>query len=212
MYKCILVINTNCYMSLKIGEVAKQLNVTIKTVRRWEAEGKITPQRVGNHRVYSLEDVENMRNFKRNRKHAFIIRKNVIYARINPNDDEQLLQKQVQFMQQLFPDYETITDTSSSLDFNRPGLQSLLERICKAEIGRIAVACPDRIGRSGQELFEEIAKIFGCEIVFVNNFETSPKSELVRDVIEFTKSASGRVNDLCKYADEMSNDKTLQQE
>ena len=36
---------------LRIGEVAKALGVSVDTLRRWEADGRITFQRVRNQRV-----------------------------------------------------------------------------------------------------------------------------------------------------------------
>lgn len=195
-------------MSVRTSDAAAFLGIHPQTLRKWEQQGKITPHRVNGQRRFYLKDLEPL---KGNQTNNFGNRTNVIYARGHPEDDKQFLQQQLQFMQTVFPDYEVITDTSSSLNFERPGLQTLLERICKNEIGRIAIAYPDRVGRYGEDLFRKIAQIFGCEIVSIDYIKASPESELVRDVIEITKSSSERVNDIFKFVREMSNDKTLEQ-
>ncbi|MFM5980691.1 MAG: recombinase family protein [Sphaerospermopsis kisseleviana] len=44
---------------LTIGQVAKQLNVTIKTLRLWDKEGKLVAVRTpGRHRMYWESDIE----------------------------------------------------------------------------------------------------------------------------------------------------------
>ena len=50
---------------LSITQVAEQLGVTTKTITRWEKAGKIKPAKRDwrGWRVYSLEDVEEMKGF-----------------------------------------------------------------------------------------------------------------------------------------------------
>lgn len=44
-----------------IGEAARRLGVAVGTVRRWEAEGKISSTRtIGNQRRYLVSDVEQL--------------------------------------------------------------------------------------------------------------------------------------------------------
>jgi DNA-binding transcriptional MerR regulator len=40
----------------RVGELADELGVTTRTLRFYEAQGLITPQRSGNSRVYSVRD------------------------------------------------------------------------------------------------------------------------------------------------------------
>lgn len=42
---------------LRIGEVAKALDVSIDTLRRWETEGRVTFVRRGNQRMLAAEDL-----------------------------------------------------------------------------------------------------------------------------------------------------------
>ena len=50
---------------LTIQQVAKILNVSTKTLRRWEKKGILIPQRSsGNYRLYTQDDIEILRNNK----------------------------------------------------------------------------------------------------------------------------------------------------
>jgi putative resolvase len=73
-------------------------------------------------------------------------------------------------------------------------------------IETIALSYKDRLCRIGFGIFEELAKIFRCEIVVINNIETSPEQELVEDLIAITTSFSARMHGLRKYKDKMSED------
>ena len=52
-----------------IADAAKRLGVSTKTLRRWEKQGKIIPQRTtGNQRRYSVSQIEELRNENGNKK------------------------------------------------------------------------------------------------------------------------------------------------
>jgi molybdopterin-binding protein len=42
---------------LRIGEVAQAVGVSVDTLRRWEAEGRVTFERRGNQRVLPVDDL-----------------------------------------------------------------------------------------------------------------------------------------------------------
>ena len=53
---------SNSAPSLRIGEAAEALGVSVATLRRWEAEGRIRPARSsGGQRTISLTEVERLR-------------------------------------------------------------------------------------------------------------------------------------------------------
>lgn len=46
-----------------ISQAAAQLGVSISSLRRWEAEGKVAPERTpGNDRRYTQEQIDQLRN------------------------------------------------------------------------------------------------------------------------------------------------------
>lgn len=182
---------------LKISDAAKELGVHPQTIRRWEKEGKITSNRtVNGQRRYQIEEINKL-------KKLTISGKGVIYCRVSSKKQEVDLQRQIEFMQKLYPDYELITDVCPGVTFKRQGLQTILERLSIRDIQTIAVAHKDRIARVGFTLFESIATIFGCKIIVVDDTTYSPEEELVEDLISLTTSFSARIHGLRKYTNKI---------
>lgn len=49
-------------MTYPIGQAAQKLGVSVDTLRRWEREGKLTPERnAAGHRRYTDEDIDALR-------------------------------------------------------------------------------------------------------------------------------------------------------
>src|SRR6267154_1184604 len=67
----------------KIGQAAKALGVSPSTLRRWERDGKITPERTeGSHRLYRLSQ------FKISKKLNVRERKTIAYGRVSSHDQK----------------------------------------------------------------------------------------------------------------------------
>src|SRR6202034_1642490 len=56
---------------LSIGEISRLTNVSPSTLRDWENHGIIRPLRQGNHRRYSMADVERVRAASELRRKSF---------------------------------------------------------------------------------------------------------------------------------------------
>ena len=105
-------------------------------------------------------------------------------------------------MQKLFPTFRVISDVGSGVNFKRSGLQAVLELMHKGDLKTIAISYKDRLCRIGFEIFEELSKLFGFEIITVNNIETSPEEELIKDLLAITTSFSARIHGLRKYGNQ----------
>ena len=78
----------------KICQAAKALGVSPSTLRRWEREGKITPERTeGSHRLYRLSQ------FKMAKKLNVRERKTIAYARVSSHDQKADLERQKKVFQ-----------------------------------------------------------------------------------------------------------------
>jgi DNA-binding transcriptional MerR regulator len=59
---------------LRIGDMAKQFGVTLRTLRFYEDKGLLTPKREGNARLYSSRDVTRLKLILLGRKVGFSLR------------------------------------------------------------------------------------------------------------------------------------------
>ena len=78
-----------------IGETAKALGVSVSTLRRWEAEGRLTPERTaGRQRRYDLSKLK---------PGLFAVlpaeRKTMAYARVSSYDQKEDLERQKQVLE-----------------------------------------------------------------------------------------------------------------
>ena len=183
-------------MKVSIGEAAKQLGVSIPTMRRWESEGKIQAVRTaGKHRRY---DVSSLRPGTQDTSPS-ITRVTIAYARVSSHDQKSDLERQVQRLESFCAArgwvYEVLNDLGSGLNYNKKGLRKLIQRICNEEVSRIVLTNKDRLLRFGSELIFAICERYGTEVVIINQGaeELSFEQELAEDVLEIITVFSARL-------------------
>ena len=66
------------------------------------------------------------------------------------------------------------------------------------------------MGVSGFDRFERFYNHYNCEIVVINNPDTSPQKELIDDLISIIHVFSCRIYGLRKYKKDISLDESLQ--
>lgn len=175
-------------VTVSIGEAAKELGVSVKTVRRWTDSGKLRSERSpSGHRRYFLSDIKRItpRDLKQ-----LDDRITINYARVSSHDQKADLIRQVQMLESYSSSngwqFETISDLGSGLNYNKKGLKKLLKRIMSGDVGRLVVTHKDRLLRFGSELVFAMCEEFETEVVIVNKSpeETNFEQELVTDIIE----------------------------
>ena len=80
--------------------------------------------------------------------------------------------------------YEIITDVGSGIDYSKPGLQTLLKKICSYDVDKIVIMDKGRLLRFGFELVESIAALHGCKIEVIDVSEKTEQQELVEDLVQ----------------------------
>ena len=181
-------------MKASIGKVAKELGVSRDTLRRWEVAGKIQSERTPRgHRRYDLAKLLGI--FPR--KTTFH-KNTLIYARVLSHDQKQDLEKQVQLLESFCTTngwtYEIIQDLGSGLNYQKRGLQKLLQKICTGQVDRLVLTHKDRLLRFGAELIFALCEQFGVEVTLINKTEnTSFEDDLVQDVLEIITVFSARL-------------------
>ncbi|GIW59519.1 MAG: hypothetical protein KatS3mg087_0644 [Patescibacteria group bacterium] len=184
-------------VTVSIGEAAKELGVSVDTIRRWADADKIKFVRApSGHRRFYLTDLKRLtpRELKQLDE-----RITINYARVSSHDQKQDLVRQVQVLESFSAangwQFETIQDLGSGLNYNKKGLQKLLKRIMQGDVGRLVLTHKDRLLRFGAELVFAMCEEFETEVVIVNKSheETTFEQELVQDMIELITVFSARL-------------------
>ncbi|OZH54622.1 DNA invertase [Hydrocoleum sp. CS-953] len=133
----------------------------------------------------------------------------VCYCRVSSNKQKDDLKRQIEFMQNQYPESEIIKDIGSGLNFKRKGLRTILDRILQGDKLKIIVACRDRLTRFGFELIQYLVEQNGGEIVVLDQTIHSPESEMVTDILSIIHVFSCRIHGLRKYKQKIKEDSDL---
>lgn len=179
---------------LSIGEAAEWLGVSPMTLRRWEASGKLMPERTaGNQRRYRLSQVDPTATSL-----PTPARKTLAYARVSSHDQKDDLERQKQVLElycaQQGWTFELVSDLGSGMNYYKKGLKRLLNEIIAGHVGRLVITHKDRLLRFGAELVFSICEAKEVEVVIVNKGEdTTFEEDLATDVLEIITVFSARL-------------------
>ena len=197
---------------IRLNEMAKRLNVSVKTLQRWDREGILVAKRTPTDRRYYTEDqyLEYIGSSTKSK------RKTIAYVRVSSTNQKDDLRSQITFIRNYVNGKgeildDVIEDIGSGLNYNRKHWNDLLlNQIPKGEIEKIYITYKDRFVRFGFDWFERFCNHYNCEIIVINNPDTSPQKELVDDLISIIHVFSCRIYGLRKYKKDISLDESLQ--
>jgi predicted site-specific integrase-resolvase len=177
---------------VKIGKAAKLLGVSVQTLRRWEKQQALLPDRKsdGGTRYYDLNKLEGIKE----PTHDLTI----AYARVSSHDQKEDLKRQSQLLEAYCSskgwNFELIEDLGSGMNYYKKGLKRLLELILNKKIRRLVILHKDRLLRFGAELIFALCQARQVEVVIVNQGEeASFEEELAKDVLEIITVFSARL-------------------
>ena len=203
--------NISNITNYKPKEFAELLNVTVKTLQRWDREKTLVANRTPtNRRYYTYDQYLQFKGIGRDADS----RKIVIYTRVSTKNQADDLENQVDFLQNyvnakgLIVD-EVIRDYGSGLNYNRKKWNQLLGEVMENKVKMIFVSHKDRFVRFGFDWFEKFCNKFNVEIVVVKNDKLSPHEELVQDIISILHVFSCRLYGLRKYKKQIEGDETI---
>ena len=203
--------NTSNIPNYKPKEFAELLNVTVKTLQRWDREKTLVANRTPtNRRYYTYDQYLQFKGIGRDTDS----RKIVIYTRVSTKNQADDLENQVNFLQQyvnakgLIAD-DIIRDYGSGLNYNRKKWNQLLGEVMENKIKMILVSHKDRFVRFGFDWFEKFCNKFNVEIVVVKNEKLSPHEELVQDIVSILHLFSCRLYGLRKYKKQIEGDEMI---
>lgn len=180
-------------MKLSIHEASKLIGVAVSTMRRWESEGRLIPERTeGGHRRYDRDSLLNYKYHKEN------IKLTVGYCRVSSSDQREDLSRQVKTVSDYCAakgyQFKIIQDLGSGLNYNKKGLKELIELICHKEIEKVVINYEDRLIRFGYEIIEQLCFINDVDIEIINYSEDkNHEEELVEDVLSVITVFSARL-------------------
>lgn len=169
-----------------ISQFAEKIGVTAHTLRVWHKEEKLIPAKItdGGTRYYSQEQLDNYFGIKRIQKEKKVIG----YCRVSSYKQKDDLERQTENVKKYMIakgyQFEIITDIGSGINYNKKGLNKLIEMIVSGEVSKIVILFKDRLIRFGYELIEKIGQLYGVEIEIIDNSEKSSEQELVEDMIQ----------------------------
>ncbi len=179
-------------------EASKILGVHWQTLRNWDANGTIETIRTpGGKRLYNVN-----KYLLENNKLEIVnnIRKKVCYCRVSTLGQKSDLIHQIELMKNKYPNYEIIQDISSGLNFNRPGLNKIIQMAINKEIEEVVIMYKDRLARFGFELIENIIKMSSNgKITILNDIDDTPEEELTKDLVSIINVFSAKLNGMRKY-------------
>ncbi|EEU78508.1 LOW QUALITY PROTEIN: transposase A, partial [Enterococcus faecalis Fly1] len=89
--------------------------------------------------------------------------------------------------------FDIIQDIGSGINYNKKGLNQLINRITNGEINKVVILYKDRLIRFGYELIENLCNKYGTEIEIIDNTEKIEEQELVEDLIQIVTVFSCRL-------------------
>lgn len=188
----------------KVGEFAKLLNVTVKTLQNWDKQGTLKAYRTPtNQRFYTEEQLNkilNLSNSNQMEKQGLKIG----YCRVSTHNQKNSLQNQEEYLRSytnakgVILD-EVFTDIGSGMDYNRENFNKILELVEARRISEIYVTYKDRFVRFGFDWFNNFCEKHGAKIIILNQPSTSPEQELAEDLLNIVTVFSARSHGLRTY-------------
>ncbi len=145
-----------------IGGFANKIGKTVQTLRNWDNKGILKPHHI---------TAGGTRYYSQEQLNHFLGLKS---------------------KDKLNNQFEIISDIGSGINYNKKGLNQLIDMITNSEVDKIVVLYKDRLIRFGYELIENLCDKYGTTIEIIDNTERTEEQELVEDLIQIVTVFSCR--------------------
>ena len=189
----------------KVGEFAKLLNVTVKTLQNWDKQGTLKAYRTPtNQRFYTEEQLNQVLGLPTNENQEEKTGLKIGYCRVSAHNQTDSLENQEEFLRGytnakgIILD-EVFTDIGSGINYKRKNFNKILELVEAGEVLEIYVTYKDRFVRFGFEWFNTFCEKHGAKIIILNQPSTSSEQELAEDLLNIVTVFSARSHGLRTY-------------
>ena len=174
-------------------EACELLGVHIKTLQKWDREGKIKCVRtIGGKRRVPESEIKQILGIKDKEQ-----RKIIGYVRVSSNTQKDDLERQMDMIKSYARDLnwnvEILKDIGSGLNEKRKNYKKLLKMVINREVEKVIITYSDRLTRFGFETLKEFFKSYGTEIIVINKKYRTPQEELVEDLITIIPHFAGKL-------------------
>ncbi len=190
---------------ISVSKAAKMLSVTVKTMQRWEREGRLIPaaRSSSNRRMYTEAQIQEFLGLRRYGE-AEKLKRLVAYCRVSSAAQKPDLHNQRRVLEEFcvargLANVEFIEEIGGGLNFKRKKFLALMDDIGRREVSTLIVAHKDRLTRFGFEWFEHYAEANDCEVLVLNQEQLSPEEEMVQDLMTIVHCFSSRLYELRNY-------------
>ena len=181
---------------LSIGEFSKKIGKSTQTLRRWDDNGylKSDHKSPSGKRYYHYTKLNEYLNLIQSNEPKITIG----YCRVSTRHQKDDLERQIESMENYLisqgNSFKIIKDIGSGINYNKKGLNDLLELITSNKVNKIVLLYKDRLVRFGFEIIENICKIYNVEIEIINQTEKNTDEELVEDLIQIITVYACKLN------------------
>lgn len=179
-----------------IGEFAKLIGKTEQTLRNWDKNNTLKPHHIApsGYRYYSQEQLNHFLGIKNTLQ---LNRKVIGYCRVSSHKQKDDLIRQEDnvktYMLAKGYQFEIVTDIGSGINYNKKGLNHLIDLITNSEVDRIVVLYKDRLLRFGFELIENLCTKYGTTLEIIDSTDRTEEQELVEDLVQIVTVFSCRL-------------------
>ena len=184
-----------------VAQFAKQVGVSVKTLQRWDREGRLIAKRtVTGRRYYDEADLAIALNLPQ-RPGA---RRTIAYCRVSSPAQRPDLHNQRVALERYTQDKqitvdEWIMEIGGGLNFQRKRFLTLFDAILAGEVERVVIAHQDRLVRFGFALLKHVCETHQTELVVMDTETLSPEQELIQDLMSIVRCFSSRLYGLRNY-------------
>jgi predicted site-specific integrase-resolvase len=183
------------------GQFASAVGVSVKTLQRWDREGKLRARRTpAGRRLYDEDQLFEATG----RMRVVIAKKTVAYIRVSSQGQKPDLKNQRASLEQFcvakgLAIDEWIEEIGGGLNFKRAKFIRLIDDLNAGRISCLLIAHKDRLARFGFDLLRHLAVKGDCELIVMNQESLSPEREMVEDLMAITNCFSARLYGLRNY-------------
>jgi len=183
------------------GKAAAYLGVGVKTLQRWDREGRLKPERTSTgRRAYTKAALDAVLN----RAPQQGARAPVAYCRVSSAAQKPDLKNQRRVLEDFcaargVANVDFVEEVGGGLNLKRKKFVALMDRIEARQVSHLVIAHKDRLVRFGFSWFERFCTEHGTELLVLNNEQLSPEQEMVQDLLTIVHCFSARLYGLRNY-------------